>query len=68
MLTVRISPKIKREAGRDDEHQAGEGEPVEQRDDELARLGDGRPGGRPGREEQHPADDEHDRHAHRNRG
>ena len=59
MFTVRISPKMMGEAGGDDEQEAGEGRPIEQRDDELSRLVDRssrrRVGGpRPVREEQDP--------------
>ena len=59
-------PEDQRESGRDDEHQTGKGDAVEQGDEELAGLVDRRAGGRSGREEQHPTDDEHDRQAHRN--
>ena len=54
MFTVRIRPKIEREPGRDHEQQAGEGESVEQRDDELARLVDRRAGRRATGEHEHP--------------
>ena len=55
-----------REPGSDHEHQTGKGDPVEERDEELTRFIDRSTGGRSGGEEQHPADHEHDRNAHRN--
>ena len=54
------------EPGRDHEHQAGKGDPVEEGDEELAGLIDRCTGRRTGGEEQHPTEHEHDRHAHRN--
>ena len=55
-----------REPGSDHEHQAGKGDPVEEGDDELTGFIDCSTSGRSGGEEQHPADHEHDRNAHRN--
>ncbi len=58
-------PEDQGEARRNDEQQAGEGEAVEHRDDELARFADGRTGRRvcgprPVGDEQHPEQGERD--------